>query len=95
MRWLVASQPFLLLIIWCYCGLRLTHFELPPLPEGLGELAALSAAQWNLSVAEYFRLLNAITVAVLAVVALGYQGGMTVYYWRRRQPVAQALAAEQ
>ena len=95
MRWLIASQPFLLLVIWCYCGLRLTHFEAPPLPEGMGELAALSAAQWNLSVEQYFRVLNTLTIAVLATVALVYQGGMTVYYLRRRRPVAQALAADQ
>ena len=94
MTWLIASQPFLLLVIWCYCGLRLAHFEAPPLPEGLSELATVSAAQWNLSVADYFRVLNTITVAVLAVVALGYQGGMTIYYWQRRGPVTRALSEE-
>lgn len=94
MNWLIASQPLLLLIIWCYCGLRLTHFEMPPLPESMAELATVSAAQWNLTTEEYFRVLNTITVAVLAVVALFYQGGMTVYYWRRREPVARALADE-
>ncbi len=94
MRWLIASQPFLLLVIWVYCGLRFTHFEMPPLPEGMRELAALSAQQWDLTVEGYFRMLNTITVAVLAVVSLGYQGGMTLYYWRRRRPVAQALASE-
>jgi hypothetical protein len=95
MQWLIASQPFLLLVIWCYCGLRLAHFEMPPLPEGLSELATLSAAQWNMSVEQYFRLLNTLTVAVLAVVALVYQGGLTVYYWRRQRTVAQAVVADQ
>lgn len=92
MNWLIVSQPFLLLVIWVYCGLRLAHFEMPPLPDGMKELATMSAAQWRLSVEEYFRILNTLTVAVLAVVALCYQGGMMIYYWRRREPVAQALA---
>ena len=91
MRWLIASQPFLLLVIWSYCGLRMTHFEIPELPEGMAELAAVSAAQWDMSVEQYFRTLNRITIAVLAIIALGYQGAMTVYYWRRCEPVSRAL----
>ncbi|MBI5690775.1 MAG: hypothetical protein HZC55_11845 [Verrucomicrobia bacterium] len=94
MNWLVGSQPYLLLVIWCYCGLRILHFEVPTLPEGMGELAVLNARQWNMSVEAYFRTLNAITVGVLAVVALVYQGAMTIYYWRRRDPVARALVGE-
>lgn len=94
MNWLVGSQPFLLLVIWCYCGLRIVHFEMPPLPEGMGELATLNARQWGMSVEDYFRLLNSITVGVLAVVALVYQGAMTIYYWRRREPVGRALREE-
>jgi hypothetical protein len=94
MNWLLASQPFLLLVLWAYCGLRVTQFELPELPEGAAELAAVSAAQWQLSVEEYLRRLNTITVGVVAVVGLAYQGGMTLYYWRRREAVARALDQE-
>jgi hypothetical protein len=95
LHWLIASQPFLLLVVWSYCGLRLVHFEMPPLPEGLGHLAALSAEQWGLTVDQYFRLLNTLTVAILALVSLCYQASMAVYYFRRRGPVARALAEEQ
>lgn len=94
MRWLIASQPLLLLIIWSYGVLRLVHFEMPPLTDGLSHLAGLSAEQWGMSVDEYFRTLNAMTVAVLAVVALIYQASMTIYYLRRREPVAKALAED-
>ncbi len=94
MNWLIASQPFLLLVLWTYCGLRLAHFEMPELPGGTAELAAVSAAQWQLTVEEYLRRLNAITVGIVALVGLAYQGGMTLYYWRRREPVAQALENE-
>lgn len=95
MNWLIASQPLLLLVLWGYCGLRLTQSAMPELPEGMSELAAVSAAQWNLTVEEYLRRLNAITVGVVAVVSLVYQGGMTLYYWRRREPVTRALAGEE
>jgi hypothetical protein len=91
MDWVIASQPFLLLVIWCYAGLRLLLFEIPPLPEGMGELAAVGAAQWGLSIEAYFERVNTVTAAVLSVVALGYQGGMTIYYLRRRRPVIQAF----
>jgi len=94
MNWLIASQPFLLLVLWAYCALRLAQFELPELPERAAELAAVSAAQWQLTVEEYLRRLNAITVGVVALVGLAYQGGMTLYYWRRREPVARALEQE-
>jgi hypothetical protein len=94
MNWLVASQPFLLLVIWSYCGLRVVNFAPPPVPEGMREFAALGAAQWGLTVEGYLRLVNTITVAVLALVALFYQGGMTLYYLRRRRPVTQALVDE-
>lgn len=92
LRWLIASQPFLLLVIWSYCGLRLVHFEMPPLTDGLVQLAAVSAQQWGMTVDDYFRTLNAITIAVLAFIALVYQASMTIYYLRRRGPVAKALA---
>jgi hypothetical protein len=35
--------------------------------------------------------LNSIAVAALAVVAFAYQGGMMLYYLRRRRPVLEAL----
>lgn len=92
MNWLVASQPFLLLVIFAYCALRVWVTETPPLPESLQALLAAGAAQWHMSVDDYVRVLNRITYAVLAVAAIGFQGGMMVYYLRRRSAVLQALS---
>ena len=94
MGWLVASQPLLLLVILSYCALRLWFFEVPPVPEKFQAVFAASAQQWNLSVEEYQRALNRITAGAVALAAIGFQGGMTLYYMRRREPVRQALAAE-
>lgn len=94
MHWLVASQPYLLLVILSYCALRMWLMELPPVPEAFQGVFAASAQQWGLSVPEYQRALNRITVGAVAAVAVGFQGGMLLYYLRRRKPVAQALAAD-
>jgi hypothetical protein len=92
MDWLVASQPFLLAVILCYCALRLWFIELPPIPESFQSVFKASADQWGMSVEAYQRVLNRITLLIVAVVSCGFQGGMMVYYLRRRKPVAQALS---
>lgn len=92
MRWLIASQPFLLLVILSYCALRLWMIELPPVPEAFQSIFAASAQQWGMSVEEYQRALNRITALAVATVAVGFQGGMMLYYVRRREPVYRALA---
>lgn len=94
MNWLVASQPFLLVVVLTYCAIRLWLADLPPVPESFQGLFAASAQQWGLTVPEYQRALNRITVVAVAAVAAGFQGGMMVFYLRRRAPVARALAIE-
>lgn len=92
MGWIIASQPLLLAVVWSYGALRLMLFEPPPLPEAVAEMTKLGATQWGLPVDDYLRRVNQIIVGSLAVIALLYQGGMTVYYVRRRAAVAAALA---
>jgi hypothetical protein len=94
MRWLIASQPLLLIVILSYCALRLWLVEIPPVPEAFETVFAASARQWNLSVEEYQRALNRITASAVALAAIAFQGGMTLYYLRRREPVYRALTAD-
>jgi len=94
MRWLVASQPYLLLVILSYCALRLWLVEIPPVPEAFQNLFAASARQWGMSIEQYQRVLNRITALAVAAVAVAFQGGMMLYYLRRRASVYRALAAE-
>ena len=94
MRWLVASQPFLLAVILCYCALRLWLIEIPPVPEAFQNLFAMSARQWGMTIEEYQQALNRLTALAVAIVAMGFQGGMMLYYLRRRTPVYQALVAD-
>jgi hypothetical protein len=94
MRWLVASQPYLLLVILSYCALRLWLIDIPPVPEAFRAVFAASAQQWGMSVEDYQRALNRITVLAVAAAAVAFQGGMMLYYLRRREPVYRALAAD-
>jgi hypothetical protein len=94
MNWLLASQPLLLLVILSYCALRLWLIEIPPVPEAFQAVFAASARQWNLSIEEYQHVLNRITASAVAAAALAFQGGMMLYYLRRREPVYRALAAD-
>lgn len=90
-RWLVASQPFLLLVVYAYCVLRLMHFEMPPIPDRFRDALALSAEQLGMTVEEYFRMVNRLTAQLVAGVATIYQGWMMFYYLRRRQVIVRAL----
>jgi hypothetical protein len=94
MRWLVASQLLLLLVVFAYCALRVWVIELPEIPESFGGLFAASAQQWGLSITEYQHALNRITAGAVALAALGFQGGMMIYYLRRWSAVDRALRAE-
>jgi len=100
LNWLVASQLYLLAIILCYVGWRLTSYDpaavrhsLEPVlhkPEMQEMFDATGATEGDLlaMVRKYyffgFRLVAAGTLL--------YQGGMALYYYRRRAAVAAALA---
>jgi hypothetical protein len=92
--WLVASQPLLLGIIWVYCVTRWFVMQSPPIPDDLQSLVAFSAQQWDMSVEEYIRFMNRITCVALAAVSAAYQGGMTIYYMRRRHAALRAIGEE-
>jgi hypothetical protein len=94
MNWLIASQPFLLLVILGYCAMRLWLMEIPPVPEAFQGVFAMNAEKWGMSVAQFQRTLNYITGVAVAAVAIGFQGGMMIYYIRRRGPVEKALTSE-
>jgi hypothetical protein len=94
MNWLVASQPYLLFVILSYCALRLWFIDIPPVPEAFQSVFAESARKVGMTVEEYQHTLNRIMALALATAAVGFQGGMLLYYLRRRRPVLQAIAAE-
>jgi len=89
-NWLIASQPVLLAIIYIYCILRLSHFQLPPIPEKQQVEFAQAASQLGMSTEELLRITYRFTIQTVAVIATLFQGWMLIYYIRRRHAVAQA-----
>jgi hypothetical protein len=94
MNWLVGSQLFLLLTILGYCALRLTHPSFGPLRAAVTDDMKISLEAAGYTPDSFIRLVYNLTYAAVAIVTFFYQGGMAVYYHRRRGPVARALAGE-
>jgi hypothetical protein len=92
--WLIGSQLFLLLSILAYCAVRMAHLELPPVPEMFVPVIEASAQQLGMTREEYMTFVQRLGLQVVAIVSIFYQGGMALYYYRRRDPVIRALAEE-
>lgn len=94
MNWLVASQLFLLASILTYCAVRLQNFEIPTLPPELRTMVETTAEQLGMTPDRYVMLTHRTTLWMVAGLSTLYQGGMALYYFRRRDAVARALVAE-
>ena len=94
MDWLTGSQVFLLATIVLYCALRLYHPVIEQMRAAMTDemKISLEAAGWRLD--EFMHFVYRTTYVAVAIVTTVYQGGMAVYYWRRREAVTRALAAE-
>ena len=83
---------FLLATILGNCALRLLHHEAPPIPEEMRSLIDLSAAELGMTTEQYLATVYRVGLWLVAFLSLLYQGGMVIYYLRRRAAVARALA---
>ena len=94
MNWLVGSQLFLLATIIGYCALRLVHPALGPLMAAVTDdmKTSLDTAGWTPE--KFVGFVYNTTYYAVAIVTFFYQGGMALYYLRRREAVARALAPE-
>lgn len=93
-NWLVGSQLFLLLSILVYCAVRMANLELPPVPDMFAPMIEASAQQLGMTREEYMTFVQRLGLQMVAIVSFFYQGGMAFYYYRRRGPVARALAED-
>jgi len=92
MSWLVGSQLLLLAVLLGYCALQLLRARLPALPAETDALIQMDADQLGMTKQEFLRLFNRMLYGGFAILTLVYQGGMALYYLRRRGPVERALA---
>lgn len=90
-NWLVGSQLYLLVSILSYCTLRLSRQEIPEIPAEAMPMIELSAQQFSMTAKEYLTMLYRFTFQTVALLTLLYQGGMALYYHRRRTAVTTAL----
>jgi hypothetical protein len=85
-RWLIASQPYLLVVVLAYCALQVGTYDPALLHDavnrGVGAKVLDDAALRRIYFTSY---------AVIAVATIIYQGAMTVYYYNRRHAVVAAL----
>jgi hypothetical protein len=93
-NWLIGSQFVALLSIVGYCAMRLWH---PSLEQMLAAVtdemkASLETAGWTPE--KFVTFVYDTTYYAVATVTVFYQGGMALYYYRRREPVARALASD-
>jgi hypothetical protein len=99
MKWLVSSQLYLMATILAYAGFRIMRPDVAwMLPYVTGEAAEpiLQAAQQEgMTVEQLLIGAMAMLYLIVAAVTLVYQGGMTVYYLRRRKAVEAALLEDE
>ena len=91
MRWLIGSQLFLMASILGYCGLRLAQPDLAPLRAAITPDLKAQLDVLGLTVDEFLGKFYRLVYQAVALVTLLYQGGMALYYLRKRAAVAAAL----
>lgn len=93
MRWVVASQPYLLVTILGYCALRMWSYDPALLREAMTSEMRGVLAQKGVT-EERLKNIYLVGYVVLALGTMIYQGGMTLFYYRRVAAVDAALASE-
>jgi hypothetical protein len=94
MSWLINSQLFLLATIVGYCALRLLHPSVEPLKAAVTDEMKLSLESAGWTPDDFVRVVYNTTYIAVAIATLFYQGGMALFYYRRREAVERALTEE-
>jgi hypothetical protein len=94
-RWLVSSQLYLMATMLSYVALRLAKPDIASIRPVVTSELAEQIQQAGMSVDEF--LLEFLRLVYLGVAAatLLYQGGMTLYYLRRRSAIEAAFREEE
>jgi len=90
MGWLFGSQLYLMAVILAYVFFRLFNLAKDPLLKALNRAFAQTGMDMEMLPFDLTQMLKFVYLAV-AVITILYQGGMIIYYLRRRSAVAAAL----
>ena len=91
MTWLVNSQCLIILGMLGYCALRLAHPQLEPLRATVTAEMKQQLEVIGWSVDQFIELVYRMTYFAVSLATVIYQGGMAIYYVRRREAVTAAL----
>lgn len=94
LRWLVGSQFALMACVLGYCALRLAYPELTHLRAAVTDEMKTQLEVIGWSVDQFLVLVYRLTYYAVALATVLYQGGMALYYLRRRAAVTLALTTE-
>jgi len=93
--WLIGSQLYLLVIVLAYVGYRTQHLDLESVRMVLSSEQRETIAAAGLDENKFLRIVANISNAIFGVITFLYQGGMALYYHRRRAPIEAALEMDQ
>ncbi len=92
--WLVSSQVYLMAVVIGFCAWQLTHMDLTLFRMALTTEVKASIAQTGMTEDEFLATTYRFGYRLIALMTFFYQGGMALYYFRRRRAVDQALTQE-
>lgn len=94
MGWVFASQPYLWFVLMSYCAVQLLTRDVEPLRQALNAGVPGGLAQQGISDEQLAAMFYTPMYGALAIGTTLLQGGMTLYYWRRREAVIAAVEGE-
>jgi hypothetical protein len=91
MTWIINSQLLIMGAMLGYCALRLAHPQLEPLRATVTDEMKEQLAVIGWTVDQFIGTVYRFTYFAVALATFLYQGGMALYYARRRAAVTTAL----
>jgi hypothetical protein len=91
MSWLISSQLYLMLILVIYATVGYVRHDITLWRQAVTPESADAIRQMGKTVDEVLLLMVRFTYAGVAAATVLYQGGMAIYYLRRRQAVEAAV----
>lgn len=90
-RWLVASQAYLMVVMVSYAMFRLMHPDIAELRPVVTEELAAQIREVGLTIDQFLLEFVRVVYAGVAAASMLYQGGMMLYYLRRRKAIEAAM----
>jgi hypothetical protein len=94
MSWVIASQPYLMAILLGFCVWRFASYDPALMRVAVDDEMKARIAEHGYGQEEFMHLAYNLGCAFVAGLTFFYQGGMMLYYCRRRTAVVAAFCRE-